>query len=256
MDHWKDVGYELIKGKYEEGQKVIIRRNPENSPLSISKYQSKNEIIKTFIASSMDEEIENIIHEIQYFIDQGLRPSDIMVISLDDRHAKSYFRKISFKLSDLNILTNNVLSSSSENPPFILDNMITLTTVHRAKGNEAACVFVLGIDSLYSVKRLRQTRNRIFTAFTRTKAWLRISGVGSGANHFKNEIDMSLDKSPNLEFTVPNKETLEHIQRDLSEKEQLKINFRDEVNKLKGNGLSIDEIEEEMQRLLGGYDND
>lgn len=82
MDHWKDVGYELIKGKYEEGQKVIIRRNPENSPLSISKYQSKNEIIKTFIASSMDEEIENIIHEIQYFIDQGLRPSDIMVISL------------------------------------------------------------------------------------------------------------------------------------------------------------------------------
>lgn len=256
MDHWKDVGYELIKGKYEEGQKVIIRRNPENSPLSISKYQSKNEIIKTFIASSMDEEIDNIIHEIQYFIDQGLRPSDIMVISLDDRHAKSYFRKISFKLSDLNILTNNVLSSSSENPPFILDNMITLTTVHRAKGNEAACVFVLGIDSLYSVKRLRQTRNRIFTAFTRTKAWLRISGVGSGANHFKNEIDMSLEKSPNLEFTVPNKETLEHIQRDLSEKEQLKINFRDEVNKLKGNGLSIDEIEEEIQRLLGGYDND
>ncbi len=256
MDHWQDVGYELISGTYEEGCDVIIRRKPENSPLSISKYQSKDEIIKTFIASTMDEEVDKIINEIQYFIQQGLKPSDIMVISLDDRYAKSYFRKISYKLSDLNILTNNILSSSSENPPFILDNMITLTTVHRAKGNEAACVFVLGIDSLYTVKRLRQTRNKIFTAFTRTKAWLRISGIGDNAYHFKNEIDMSLEKSPNLEFKVPNKETLEHIQRDLSEKEQLKINFREEVNKLKGSGLSIEEIEEEMQRLLGGYDND
>ncbi|MCZ1177667.1 DEAD/DEAH box helicase [Acinetobacter pittii] len=256
IDHWKDVGYELIKGKYEEGENVVIRRNPENSPLSISKYQSKNEIIKTFIAFSMDQEINYIIKEIQHFIEQGLRPSDIMIISLDDRHAKAYFKKISYKLSDLNILTNNILASSSENPPFILDNMITLTTVHRAKGNEAACVFVLGIDSLYSLKKLRQTRNKIFTAFTRTKAWLRITGVGEEANHFKKEIDESLEKSPNLEFNVPNKATLDYIQRDLSEKEQLKIKFRDEVNKLKGNGFSIDEIEEEMQRLLGGYDND
>lgn len=114
------------------------------------------------------------------------------------------------------------MSSSSENPPFILDNMITLTT-HRAKGNEAACVFVLGIDSLYSGKRLRQTRNRIFTAFTRTKAWLQFQELVVALIISKNEIDMSLDKSPNLEFTVPNKETLEHIQRDLSEKEQLKL---------------------------------
>lgn len=256
MDHWKDVGYELIGGTYEEGKRVVIKRNPENSPLSISKYQAKNEIIKTFIAVSMDQEVDHIINEIKYFIDEGLKPSDIMIISLDDRNAKTYFRKISYKLSDINILTNNILLSSSENPPFILDNMITLTTVHRAKGNEAACVFVLGIDSLYPLKRLRQTRNRIFTAFTRTKAWLRISGIGTSANHFKNEIDMSLDKSPNLEFIVPDKAALEHIQRDLSEKEQLKIKFRAEVNKLQGNGLSINEIEEEMERLRGGYDND
>ncbi|MCH7306318.1 ATP-binding domain-containing protein [Acinetobacter sp. NIPH 1869] len=252
MDHWKDVGYELIDGVYEEGKKVIIKRNPENSPLSISKYQQKNDIIKTFVATSMEQEVDHIVNEIKYFIDEGLKPSDIMIISLDDRHAKSYFRKISYKLSDLNILTNNILLSSSENPPFILDNMITLTTVHRAKGNEAACVFVLGIDSLYPLKRLRQTRNRIFTVFTRTKAWLRISGIGTEANHFKNEIDMSLEKSPNLEFIVLNKAALEHIQRDLSEKEQLKIKFRAELNKLQGNGLSFDEIEEEMQRLLGG----
>lgn len=256
VEHWQDVGYELTQGSYKEGEKVILRRNPENSPLSISKYQNKDEIIKTFLAASLDEEVDHVVNEIKDFLNQGLKPEDIMIISLDDRYAKLYFKSISFKLSEIGILSNNIISSRMENPPFILENMITLTTVHRAKGNEAACVFVLGIDSLFPSKKFRQTRNKIFTAFTRTKAWLRVSGIGIGATHFFNEIDISLNKSPNLEFIVPDKKNLDHIQRDLGQKEQLKLRFREEIQKLQDFGFSVDEMEEEMQRMMGGYDCD
>lgn len=255
LDHWQDVGYELESGTYQEGNNVILSRNPENSPLSINEYQTKEDLLKTFIAENINEEVEFIKTEIEYFLSEGLKPEDIMVISLDDRNAKNYFRNLSSKLSDVGILTNNVLTTYSENPPFKIEKMVTLSTVHRAKGNEAACVLVLGIDAMYQSKDYRRTRNKIFTAFTRTKAWLRVSGIGQNAKHFEREINISLENSPKLMFKVPNKRELEHLQRDLGSKAMQLQLFRDEFKKLQDIGMTNQEIEEEMQRLMGGDDD-
>ncbi|RYE23097.1 MAG: FAD-binding protein, partial [Sphingobacteriaceae bacterium] len=66
-----------------------------------------------------------------------------------------------------------------------------LAMVYRAKGNEAAVVAVLGCDGV--PLRSRTGRNRLFTAFTRTKGWLRVTGVSPGfvqtelADGIKNE---------------------------------------------------------------------
>lgn len=256
INHWNDVGYNLISGNYVEGQKVCLRRNPENSPLSIVQDQTKQELIATMLAESLDKEVDFVFNEIVLFLKEGLKPEDIMVISLDDRNARSYFKRLSYLLSSSNIMSNNILASRIDNPPFIIENMITLTTVHRAKGNEASCVFVLGIDSLYHSKNTRRTRNKIFTAFTRTKAWLRVSGVGQTAQHFINEINQSLDKSPSLEFTVPNKAQLDLIHRDLGLKEQQRGEFREHINKLRLAGFSDVDIEEELQLMREGYDYD
>nr|WP_257225450.1 ATP-binding domain-containing protein [Acinetobacter sp. YH12072] len=255
LDHWKDVGYELESGTYQEGNDVVLSRNPENSPLSINEYQTKSDLLKTFVAENINQEVEFIKTEIEYFLSEGLKPEDIMVISLDDRNAKNYFRNLSSKLSDIGILTNNVLTTYSENPPFKIEKMVTLSTVHRAKGNEAACVLVLGIDAMYQAKDYRRTRNKIFTAFTRTKAWLRVSGIGQHARHFENEINISLENSPKLMFKVPNKRELEHLQRDLGSKAMQLQLFRDEFKKLQDVGMTNQEIEEEMQRLMGGSDD-
>lgn len=256
ISHWNDVGYTLAEGEYVEGKQVTLRRDFENSPLSIIENQNKQELISCYSSSSLGDEVEHVYNEILSFLEEGLKPEDIMVISLDDRNARAYFKELSYLLSSSDIKSNNILASRIENPPFIIENMITLTTVHRAKGNEAACIFVLGIDSLYHFKNSRRTRNKIFTAFTRTKAWLRISGVGEHAQHFFNEINKSLDKSPCLEFIVPNKKELDLIQRDLGLKEQQRGEFREHINKLRISGFTDEEIEEELQLMRGGYDCD
>lgn len=256
VNHWNDVGYTLVDGRYIEGEKVILRRDFENSPLSIVQNQTKEELISCHVSNSLQQEVAYVHSEIIAFLKEGLKPEDIMVISLDDRNARSYFKELSYLLSDSDIKSNNILASKIDNPPFIIENMITLTTVHRAKGNEASCVFVLGIDSLHYSKNTRRTRNKIFTAFTRTKAWLRVSGVGQSAQHFVNEINQSLEKSPCLEFTVPNKTELDLIQRDLGLKDQQRGEFRDHINKLRMAGFTNVEIEEELELMRGGYDCD
>lgn len=133
VNHWNDVGYTLIDGKYIEGEKVILRRDFENSPLSIVQNQTKEELISCHVSNSLQQEVTYVHSEIIAFLKEGLKPEDIMVISLDDRNARSYFKELSYLLSDSDIQSNNILASKIDNPPFIIENMITLTTVHRAK---------------------------------------------------------------------------------------------------------------------------
>ena len=112
-----------------------------------------------------------------------------------------------------------------------------MSTIHRAKGNEAPAIIVIGIDSLYFSRGSRFSRNRIFTAFTRAKAWLRVSGIGNYADYFFAELNQALSLAPELVFIQPDPETIETLQRDLSEKNQ-------QIKKLKR------EYEEQLE-LLG-----
>jgi superfamily I DNA and RNA helicase len=94
---------------------------------------------------------------------------------------------------------------------------VTLSTVYRAKGNEAAVVFAAGVDAI--PLRTRSGRNKLFTAFTRTKAWLRVSGIGTPASVISKEIESALAHFPFLEFEMPDLNKIELIQRDLSERQ-------------------------------------
>ncbi|MGH1558007.1 ATP-binding domain-containing protein [Caulobacter segnis] len=78
------------------------------------------------------------------------------------------------------IATNNIMADPYNEPPFTLPGKVTLSTVYRAKGNEAAAIIAVGIDAI--TVATRAGRNKIFTAFTRSKAWLRVSGVSPRAD--------------------------------------------------------------------------
>ena len=248
VEHWNDVGYE-VQGEqsYSVGKRVTIRRERKNSPLSIYEHQTVNEIIQCYRASSMIDECQWIADGVANAIGEGLKPHDILVICLDDRYAKGYFSKISLYLTQKAIRSNNLLSSSAAAPPFLLDEMVTLSTVHRAKGNEAAMVFAVGIDAIYPHRHSRSGRNKLFTAFTRTKAWLRVSGIGNKAQLFFSEINTCIDNSPNLVFEVPDVGEIETIQRDLNAKPQEILKLHELVGDLIEKGYSEDDIQMEMK---------
>ncbi|MCH4303316.1 MULTISPECIES: DEAD/DEAH box helicase [Enterobacter cloacae complex] len=240
--HWEDVGYEVINGNFEVGSKVILERPSKNSPLSISSYEPLEELIKYRSFESLPEESDWVVKNILSLLSDGLQPEDIMIIALDDRNARTYFKYIQNKLIASGILSNNVLLNPYSSKSFIEKGHITMSTIHRAKGNEAPAVLVLGIDSLFYTEGSHYARNRIFTAFTRAKAWLRVSGIGANAELFFNELHISLNNSPRLEFIQPDPQYIETLQRDLSEKSQklkeLQRSYREQLELL---GISDEE---------------
>jgi superfamily I DNA and RNA helicase len=223
-DHWQDLGFNVLEGKSKTDDSMKIERPIENSPLAKNKLLKSNEvfIVKTF--QSADEESNYIAQEIASDIKSELLPEDILVISLDDRFARKYFDKLSMLLSKHNIHTYDLMSAPSISTTFSLKNHITLSTVYRAKGNEAGRVYVVGVDSAFMAKDSISSRNKIFTAMTRAKGWLTVTGMGKYAKAFEKEYEKVKETYPYFIFTMPDRTSLKTFQRDLNES-QAEINY-------------------------------
>lgn len=219
---WEEMGYVVEEGDCVEGEKMVISRPIENSPRNHRlkdnfKLESLDDFEKeiNFVCNSIENDIKN----------EGLKPEDIMVISLDDRYAKTYFKNISVRLAEMNILSNN-LSADYFYRGFIKENCVTLSTVYKAKGNEAAAVYVVGADAFENDKYDRSMRNKIFTAFTRAKVWLTVSGISIKNKNLEQEIEKV--KANNYKFIFDYKPR-NKIESELKYKQNSKI--KDEITK-------------------------
>jgi superfamily I DNA and RNA helicase len=229
-EHWRDVGYEVLRGNLQPGTQTIIRRPDQNSPAMLRAPEDLPLVDVAHCANLM-EEVGYCVAEFQRFIAAGLEPHELMAIAIDDRAAKTYLSELAARLAAVGIQSNNIIADKFSEPPFLIEGKVTLTTVYRAKGNEAAVVAVLGCDGV--PLRSRTGRNRLFTAFTRAKGWLRVTGQGSSFTSLHAEIARALKFAPELRFVMPNPKEIETIQRDLAERDARLLRAREEINKVK-----------------------
>ena len=246
--HWEDLGYRVVEGNCQNGDHMVIERLPECSPLPLSKYQTKDQIIEWKSCTNIDEEVSWIADTISTsIVEEKLRADDIMVICLDDKNVRTYFEKLSRELQTKNINSHN-LSNSFYEKGFAEDNCVTLSTVYKAKGNESAMVFVVGCDVVEPYKDDRTMRNKLFTAFTRSKAWLKISGLGIETSFLIREIQEVKDKNFILDFVYKDAPIIE---RDLSEANSKKATQRklmeEFMEKAYEIGMTNDEIDQMMK---------
>jgi superfamily I DNA and RNA helicase len=245
-EHWRDVGYDVLRGSFRPGTQTIIRRPDRNSPAKLSPPENFP-LVEVKTCADLDEEVDYCADQFRRFIAAGLEPHDLLAIAIDDRAAKVYLSQLASRLTAMGIECNNIIADRFSEPPFLIEGKITLSTVYRAKGNEAAVVVVLGCDAI--PLRIRTGRNRLFTAFTRTKGWLRVTGLGTSFATLQAEIEQALSLVPELRFIMPDPKEIETIQRDLAERDARLLRARDEINRVKEElGLT----DEDLVSVLGG----
>jgi superfamily I DNA and RNA helicase len=240
-EHWKDVGYDVLRGTFVPGTETIIRRPDRNSPTTLQT-SSTQPLIAVQSFTSVQDEVDYCVSEFRSFLDAGLEPHDLMAIAIDDRAARMYLSALASRLAMLGIETNNIIADRFSEPPFLIEGKVTLSTVYRAKGNEAAAVIVMGCDAV--PLRSRTGRNRLFTGFTRTKGWLRITGISqAGFQKLRQEIDQAIEAAPELRFIMPDPREIEMIQRDLADRDARLLRAREDLNKVKEElGLTDDDL--------------
>lgn len=243
-EHWKDVGYDVLRGTFRPGSETIVRRPDHNSPAKLETPQGQP-LVEIHSFDGVPDEVEYCAQQLRQFIASGLEPHDLMAIAIDDRAARVYLSQLAYKLAELGIETNNIIADRYSEPPFLIEGKVTLSTVYRAKGNEAAVVIIMGCDAV--PLKSRSGRNRLFTAFTRTKGWLRVTGIRQGFEQLRLEMGRALELAPELRFIMPDPKAIEMIQRDLADRDARMIRAREEMTKLKG---ELNLTDDDLRALL------
>lgn len=217
--YWEDIGYQIDKGSFQAGDDMIITRPAANSQTTLTERYSVDEMIKVEVLADFPSEVAYVCQMINEDINrEALHPDDVLVISVDDRNASTYFNIIEkFLAEEYGIQSNNIHADKFSVNDFQVENKVTLSTIHKAKGNEAYSVYIVGMDALFPHDRNVRERNMLFTAMTRSKGWLTMTGSGSQAESWKKEIDMAKAKCPSLVFKYPTKSQLKVMTRDMDE---------------------------------------
>jgi superfamily I DNA and RNA helicase len=249
-DHWEDIGYNVKQGDFVEGSQIVVERPVENSLTVISDRSGFDEIVKPSAFENMQGEIEAVAKSIADDLTDGLQPEDVLVVSIDDRHAKEYLQGIERELHKHEIQCNNLHTDSFGIRDFSKQGRVTLSTVHKAKGNEAFMVYVMGVDAVMLKPNVRN-RDMLFTAMTRAKGWVRITGVGAGAKQCISELKHAKENFPALVFEYPGPEELKIMKRDLAEAADKKLKARRLIEQLEED-FSYQEIEDILRERKKG----
>ncbi|WP_336992481.1 DEAD/DEAH box helicase [Leucobacter sp. VD1] len=210
---WRDIGYHVAGGDLLPGHPVTLARSPESSPQFLEAHSPQDDLIQFKVFDSQAEQYEWVASEIERNLTEDeLRHDDIMVINPNPFTARSNLGPLRKGLIDRNIANHLAGVDLSADIFFAPEHeSITFTGINRAKGNEAGMVYVVNAHEGNDERRnLAVVRNRLFTAITRSKAWVRICGVGPEMESLAEEFEAVKKAKFQLSFDYPTDE-----QRDL-----------------------------------------
>lgn len=178
---WEEIGYRVREGQLAKGRHIILERTPETSPAFLETHSNVEDLVQFLCFHSEAHQNEWLVEQIcQNLGSDELRHDDIVVIHPDPLTARRNTGPIRKVLFDKGIQTH-LAGVDTDADVFFRTDMpsVTFTGIYRAKGNEAGMVYVINAqDCNGSGPGLASLRNRLFTAITRSKAWVRVIGHG------------------------------------------------------------------------------
>lgn len=237
---WEDVGYQCVDGELALGEEVTLKRSKDATPDYFEELLTPQSCIQVKIFDSVDDQYAWVADEISKNIaNDELDPDDILVIFA----AKNTFgiQKQAYPQLQSFLINKNIRSIWAEDI-FREKGKITCSQIYRAKGNEAPMVYIVNADNCASSSI--NIRNILFTAVTRSRAWVRILGIGDYMKIISDEINACISNDYKLKFKYPTAEKLTKIRTlNLDKKNKRKNGSRRKVKDIVA-GFTEEEWEE------------
>nr|VFK30824.1 MAG: Superfamily I DNA and RNA helicases [Candidatus Kentron sp. MB]VFK34391.1 MAG: Superfamily I DNA and RNA helicases [Candidatus Kentron sp. MB]VFK76493.1 MAG: Superfamily I DNA and RNA helicases [Candidatus Kentron sp. MB] len=226
---WRDVGYEAADGELADGREVTLFRTEDTSPKFLEDHSPIEDLIQFGYFNSPEEQAQWVASDIKQNLEQDeLQPNDIVVINPDPLTTRKVVGPIRARLFEQGINSHLAWVDSSPDVFFDADNKsVTFTGIYRAKGNEAGMVYILNAQDCYGASwNVAGVRNRLFTAITRSKAWVRVLGIGEDMQALMREFESVKKNDFRLHFRYPTEEErkkLTIVNRDMTGAELHKV---------------------------------
>lgn len=245
---WTDIGYQVADGQLQDGNRVVLKRTSESSPEFLERHSSIDDLIVFQAFDTQEHQDEWVAQQIKInLLQDELRANDIIVINPDPLTTRKVVAPIRAMLFQERIASHTVGVDTTPDLFFSEKNdSVAFTGIYRAKGNEAAMVYIINAQSCYrSLFDMAKIRNQLFTAITRSKAWVRVLGIGEEMEGLIAEYQQVKKHDFTLDFIYPTKgerNKMNIVNRDMSEAE------KNRVKRNQGNLASL--IEELESRRL------
>lgn len=258
---WTDVGYQIKDGELNDGKRAILHRTDETSPSFLEDHSPINDLINFIQFQDEEEQTKWLAEAIKKNLaEDELRYDDIVVINPDPRSTRANVGPIRRQLFETGI--NSHLAGVDTDPDTFFqfdEESVTFTGIYRAKGNEAGMVYIINAQDCHSsAPNLASIRNQLFTAMTRSKAWVRVLGVGSGMKELMKEYEKLRSRNFELDFTYPNVEQrkqLRIVHRDMTMEERKRLensqrSLIDLVGDLQAGTVHVEDIDKDLLAKL------
>lgn len=264
---WTDVGYEVREGELTDDHSVTLARTRAASPEFLESPSAVEELIKFESFSTEAEQAVWIADQIQKNLTKDeLRAEDIIVINPDPLSTAKQVGPIRKILFDRGIQSHLAGVDTAGDVFFRPDEKsVAFTGIFRAKGNEAGMVYIINAQDCYSsFGEIGRVRNRLFTAMTRSKAWVRVAGHGENMVKLADEYQKIVENNYQLSFTYPNealRKRLRIVNRDMSSEEKTRVKDANKrlsnlVQQLGSGEVNIEDLSEgeltALRKLIGG----
>lgn len=257
-DLWNEIGYTVVSGQISPGQNIILKRRADSSPEYFENMLDPNDSVYCAIFDNSDDQAAWVAENIHKNVtSEELELRDILVINADPFTAKNEAGRL-MKALDKYDLSAHLAGITSSVDELFDEDSIAISGIYRAKGNEAAMVYVINSDYGFEGPELIKRRNILFTAITRSRAWVRLCGIGSTMEKLKAEVDMVVAKDYCLDFRIPTTEELKRlrkIHRDMTPEERTKARKVEKelsvfVDMMERGQLSLENLPVELRKRL------
>lgn len=265
---WTEVGYEVKAGRIADDSDVTLVRTAKSSPDFLEAPGKVESLIEFLTFKDAGEQAKWIADQIEKNLTKDeLRPEDIIVINPDPQSTQRQVGPVRRLLLERGIANHLAGVDTSSDVFFQPDEAsVAFTGIFRAKGNEAGMVYVMNAQDCYqSWGEIGRVRNRLFTAITRSKAWVRVVGHGDNMKALSDEFDRIKANDFALSFRYPNealRKRLRVVNRDMSAEEQKRVqsaqrNMLSLVQELNDGKIQLEDLPEDqverLRKLLGGH---
>lgn len=209
QDGWRDIGYEVEGDFREVGEGVTLTRPEKFSPHPLQEYPEGGPYVTSVKFEEKDAELSYVADAIVTDLEEEeLDPEDILAIPLGDSiPSREFGDRLKSRLDERGIEANLVWQGNSD--IFAREDQVTISRIHRAKGNEAAQVYVLNLEEVERdtwQSNPVQNRNELFVALTRSRAWCTVTGSGN-TDYIFDELNGTLaettEPDPKVTFPAP-----------------------------------------------------
>lgn len=264
---WEEIGYHVKDGGLEKGQHIVLERTADSSPEFLEEHSPLDDLVQFLCFDNEAAQNDWLVQQIRLNIENDeLRHDDIIVIHPDPLTARNNTGPIREQLFQAGVQTHLAGVDTDADVFFRTDTpSVTFTGIYRAKGNEAGMVYVINAqDCNGSGAGLASLRNRLFTAITRSKAWVRVIGHGPRMQALIDEFNALKEHGFVLDFDYPNDDLLSKLRivhRDLSPQEKQRLEKKknqltDLLRDLESGDLHPEDLDADtrakLKQLLGG----